>query len=247
MTKTLGIILSLLFFFSAQAQTEKVLEVDQMPYFYGCKSFKENSAEKRNASNQKLLEFISSNLTYPDSAKTKEIEGTVFLKFTVNEKGKVTDIKLLYDIGYGCGAEALRIVSIMPEWEPAHTNNQRVAVDLELPIRFEMVDDNQLAGYSIIWGDLSDDRISRKKLKQLTKEPITALNAKGEVIDLLELKVVVIKNNKIIKEKISHGEMDRSQKKLLKRFWAPEYIVELVGTVQKKGKFYYIHREIQVK
>ncbi|MBL8924451.1 MAG: energy transducer TonB [Myxococcaceae bacterium] len=38
---------------------------------------------------------------YPDDAKKNEIEGTVVLKVTIDEDGKVTDVKVLKGLGYG--------------------------------------------------------------------------------------------------------------------------------------------------
>jgi len=183
------------------AQAQDVLEVDQMPYFKGCQHLKVGSAEKRNESNQKIVEFVQKNLTYPDSAKIMEIEGVAVVRFLIDEKGRVRSPKLLYDLGYGCGEEAMRIIQKMPKWEPAVKDGQTVAVELELPVRFEFKDEDDLAGYRLVWGDLNEDVVSRRKLRKLMKSPIYVLSNLGEEIDILELNVVIVRKDKIVKER----------------------------------------------
>ncbi len=228
------------------AQAQEVRSVDQMPYFVGCQQYKNGSAEKRNASNQKIVEFVKNHLSYPDSAKLHGVEGVVIVRFTVNQYGKVVAPKVLYDIGYGCGEEALSIVRNMPDWEPAVKEGQPVAVELEIPIHFDLVEDSKLDGYSLVWGDLDSDVVSKRKLKKLIKEPIHAIADTGDEIDLLELNVAIVRRDKIIKEKLSDGRLSPKQKKLIKRV-RPKSTLELVGTVQQHGHFYYIHRTLMVR
>lgn len=54
--------------------------------------------------------FIGQNLTYPQAAKEAKIEGTVHIRYTINYQGKVVAIKIISGIGYGCDAEAKRLV-----------------------------------------------------------------------------------------------------------------------------------------
>ncbi len=242
--KYLSFILLLFVAFFAQAQSPTALKVDQMPYFSGVEKLKDGSAEKRNESNRRIIEFVGASLVYPDSAKINGIEGTVFLRFTINRAGKLVNPRLLYDIGFGCGEEALRIVREMPDWAPALLDGKPVPVDLDLPIKFELVDDQILAGYTLVWGDLDSDVVTKKKLIQLMGEPLIALDEKGEEVDLLELKVAIVKNDEISRESMSDGSFTKKQKRLI-RWLRRSQLLELVGTVQKGGKFYFIHRELK--
>lgn len=240
--KLLSLVLGfLLFGFWAQAQ--KVVDVDQMPYFAGCEHLKIGTAEKRNESNRKIVEFVESNLVYPDSAKAAAIEGVVVVRFTIDEHGNVQEPRLMYDLGLGCGDEALRIVREMPRWTPATKDGAPVIVELEMPVRFEFVDSLVLDGYRLVWGDLNEDALSRKKIRQLLGAPIYVLSEAGEKVDILELNVAIVRNDKIIKSKLSGGTLNSKQKKMIKRA-LPKSLIVLIGTIQQQGRFYYIRREL---
>ena len=60
-------------------------------------------AVRKKCSDQKMLEFIYKNIKYPQVAKDNNIEGTVVLKFVVDEKGRVGNINIIKDIGANCG------------------------------------------------------------------------------------------------------------------------------------------------
>ena len=78
--------------------------VEQMPEFPG----KEKA----------MMEFVSSNIHYPEEAKDKGIEGRVFVGFVVEKDGSVNEVKVLRGIGGGCDEEAIRVVKAMPKWKP---------------------------------------------------------------------------------------------------------------------------------
>ncbi len=51
-------------------------------------------------------------------AKAKGITGRVYVKFVIERDGSVSNVKLMRDIGGGCGEEAVRVVQSMPKWNP---------------------------------------------------------------------------------------------------------------------------------
>jgi TonB family protein len=83
-----------------------------------------------------LFAFISRNLQYPSEARANGIEGRVFIQFIVEKDGSLSDIKVLRDIGGGCGAEALRIIKIMPKWIPGQSAGKNQRMRFTLPLRF---------------------------------------------------------------------------------------------------------------
>jgi TonB family protein len=88
---------------------------------------------------QALMEYLSTTIKYPNKALNNFIEGVVFVQFVVNEKGEVTQPRVLKGIGYGCDEEALRAVSLMPNWQPGIQNGKAVSVEFKLPVRFKLV------------------------------------------------------------------------------------------------------------
>jgi len=117
---------------------------------------------------------------------------------------------------------------------------------LELPIRFEFLDEDVLDGYRLVWGDLNEDVVSRRRLRKLMKSPIYVLSNLGEEVDILELNVVIVRKNKIVKEKLSGGKLTTKQRKIINRV-LPNSLIVLVGTIQQKGKFYYIRQELTLR
>ncbi|MCX6296403.1 MAG: TonB family protein [Bacteroidetes bacterium] len=83
-----------------------------------------------------MAQFIADNLKYPRIAVDNGTEGTVYVTFVVEKDGKITDIKLLRGIGDGCEQEAMRVVGMMPLWEPGTQKNIPQRVQCNLPIRF---------------------------------------------------------------------------------------------------------------
>jgi len=84
-----------------------------------------------------LFKYLAVNLRYPEAAKTYGIQSTVFVSFVVDKTGKVSNIKILRGIGYGCDEEAIRVVSEMPKWIPGRQNGQAVPVVFQIPIKFQ--------------------------------------------------------------------------------------------------------------
>lgn len=83
-----------------------------------------------------LFKFIEDNIQYPQSAKDNNISGRVFVTFVVEKDGSITGGKILRDICNGCGAEALRLLKIMPKWTPGKQRGHVVRTQYNLPIKF---------------------------------------------------------------------------------------------------------------
>ncbi len=60
-----------------------------------------------------MKKFIGENMRYPAEALENKIEGTVFVKYTINYKGEVVDAKVVTGLGHGCDEEALRLVKLL--------------------------------------------------------------------------------------------------------------------------------------
>lgn len=98
------------------------LSVDQQPEFPG----------GINALNN----FLATNINFPDGAKIAGVDGRVIAQFMIGKDGVVRDIKIVHDLGYGTGAEVVRVLKKMPKWKPARHNNKAVAYKYSIPVRF---------------------------------------------------------------------------------------------------------------
>jgi len=85
-----------------------------------------------------MFNYLSRNIKYPVAAAEAGVQGRVFLSFVVSKTGNISDIAILKGIGFGCDAEAVRIVSSFPKWKPGTQNGVPVNVKYNLPIQFEI-------------------------------------------------------------------------------------------------------------
>lgn len=84
----------------------------------------------------KFYEFLGQNIKYPDSAKSKNVQGNVFLSFVVNKDGSLEDIKVDRKLGYGTDEEAVRVLKLAKKWNPGLVDGKPVRVRYNIPIRF---------------------------------------------------------------------------------------------------------------
>lgn len=96
----------------------------------------------RTCSQYTLLSIISSNIRYPEEARQKDIQGTVVVSFVVEPNGKISTIRVVRDIGGGCGAEAMRVIAALDEaglsWKPGIQDKKAVRVRQVMPLRFKL-------------------------------------------------------------------------------------------------------------
>ena len=85
-----------------------------------------------------MVDFLSKKLRYPGSARRLGITGKVFVGFVVDANGNVTEVKVIRGIHPDCDKEAVRVVSMMPQWSAGIQNGRNVAVRMVVPINFQM-------------------------------------------------------------------------------------------------------------
>lgn len=84
-----------------------------------------------------MREFIRKNLKYPPAALKEKTEGTVFVKYRVNHKGKVIEAKAISGIGNGCDEEAVRLVKLF-EFTVPKNRKLRVIFNKNIKIHFRL-------------------------------------------------------------------------------------------------------------
>ena len=85
-----------------------------------------------------LMNFIVSNLKYPQSAAQKGIQGRVVLSFIVEKDGSISTIKVMRSPDERLSLEAIRVVRKMPKWTPAKQDGKPVRVKYVLPVTFRL-------------------------------------------------------------------------------------------------------------
>lgn len=78
--------------------------------------------------------FIAKKYKVPRVAGLK---GKVIIAFVVEKDGSLADLKILRDIGYGTGEEAIRVLKLCERWKPAMQNGLPVRCSYQLPINIE--------------------------------------------------------------------------------------------------------------
>jgi len=97
--------------------------------------------EKMPSPNFNLSEYLSENIKYPQTAIEKNIQGKVIVKFVVNEDGHISNAEVIRGVSKELDAEALRVVSAMPDWNPGIQDGKKVSVYFTQPISFKLDDD----------------------------------------------------------------------------------------------------------
>lgn len=85
-----------------------------------------------------LSAFIKENLVYPEYEKEHGIEGRVVVKFRVDPDGSIHDPVIARGVTEAFDKEALRIVSLLPNWNPGTFNGKPVKNYFNLPINFRL-------------------------------------------------------------------------------------------------------------
>ena len=82
--------------------------------------------------------WVNAHLKYPDQAKKEGAQGRVALQFTVGADGVLQDVSVLRGVREDLDAEAVRVISASPKWEPGRQSGKAVAVTIVYPIVFQL-------------------------------------------------------------------------------------------------------------
>ena len=85
-----------------------------------------------------LDQYLKQHITYWKNAAKQKEEGRVIVTFIVRKDGQITDARVVRSVSPTLDAEALRIISNMPKWEPGENNGVPVSVKYTIPIMFRL-------------------------------------------------------------------------------------------------------------
>lgn len=98
--------------------------VEQMPAFPG--------------GMQALMQFLGENIKYPEVARKAKVEGRVVVKFVVDREGYIKSPAVIRSLTPELDAEAIRVISAMPQWTPGKQRGKVVAVSYVIPVMFQL-------------------------------------------------------------------------------------------------------------
>ncbi|RLD65205.1 MAG: hypothetical protein DRI84_07255 [Bacteroidetes bacterium] len=82
------------------------------------------------------LNYLQSNIKYPQEAKESGIQGTIYMTFTISKEGDIKDVKILRGVHPFLDYEAYRVIKNMGKWNPATKDGVAVESVYNMPLRF---------------------------------------------------------------------------------------------------------------
>jgi TonB family protein len=98
--------------------------MEELPEFFGGKTA--------------MAVWINSNLKYPVEAFKNKISGEVQVSFTVTASGKIKNAVVSKPVSPLLDAEAVRVISSMPDWKPGTQGGKSVSVQMLVPVEFKI-------------------------------------------------------------------------------------------------------------
>lgn len=85
-----------------------------------------------------LISFLSKNIKYPAIAQKKGNQGRVLVQVIINKKGRVRSPKILKSVSPELDKEAIRLVRLLSNWEPAFQRGHTVNMKFTVPVTFHL-------------------------------------------------------------------------------------------------------------
>ncbi len=94
---------------------------------------------KFNDGDMKLFSaWANMQIMYPADARKEKAEGLVVAQFTIDEKGKVTDAKIVKSVHKSLDRAVLKTVTASSEWTPGKRDGKEDKFTLILPVHFDI-------------------------------------------------------------------------------------------------------------
>jgi protein TonB len=83
-----------------------------------------------------MVKFIQAHIVYPPAEAQQLIGGLVWVSVIVNKDGTLSDIKIATSVNKNLDAEALRVVKLLPPFNPGMLNHHPIRIITKIPVRF---------------------------------------------------------------------------------------------------------------
>lgn len=118
-------------------EPEDFLIVEDMPHMKAAAHIKDK-VKRQQLSDQLIYADLSSKIKYPAMAKEAGIQGKVTLSFRINAEGQIDDVIVLKGVHPELDAEAVRVIKLLPEFNPGMQRGKKVNVRYVFPILFTL-------------------------------------------------------------------------------------------------------------
>lgn len=85
-----------------------------------------------------FMKWLTKNLKYPPNAQNRKVQGRVMAQFVINKDGSISDLELVEKLDPWCDREALRVLRMMPKWEPGVMDAKPCRTLVAIPIYFKL-------------------------------------------------------------------------------------------------------------
>ncbi|MEQ8477048.1 energy transducer TonB [Fulvivirga sp.] len=82
--------------------------------------------------------YFMKKMKYPFEARKNHEEGQVIVSFVVTQLGEIVNVQIVKGVSKSIDTEAIRIISKMPKWNPAMVGGENVAVQISIPMDFNL-------------------------------------------------------------------------------------------------------------
>ena len=85
-----------------------------------------------------LMEYLKNNIKYPEACRENNIQGRVIVSFIVEKDGSIANPNILKSVHPLLDAEAVRVISGMPDWSPGKQRGEPCRVKYTIPVSFRL-------------------------------------------------------------------------------------------------------------
>ncbi len=83
-------------------------------------------------------QFLMRSLHYPESAEADSVQGRVIIQFVVEKDGSLSNFEVLQSPDDRLTEEAMRVIRLMPRWQPGQQKGRKVRCRYKLPFMFRL-------------------------------------------------------------------------------------------------------------
>lgn len=120
--------------YEEEEEDEVFMIVEKMPAFPGCEDLR--GEELKQCTEREVITRVQTTVKYPAIAKDAMIQGTVFVYYEIDKKGKIANVDVLRGVHPSLDKAAKTAVENLPQHSPGEQRGKPVRVRYTIPVRF---------------------------------------------------------------------------------------------------------------